>query len=261
MRKIQSKFKKNVINTMIGSLVPIIVLVFWQIGINSGYLPKSIIASPLKVLSNFFILILDNTLLFNILQSLHRIIPGFIIGSLLGIILGILTSSVDIFKKLLNPFLLVLIPVPPLAWIPMLIIFFGTDDGVKIALISTGCLGTLFLATSHGVNITEKKYHELIKIYKKNWFESVWQIFLPSASPQIFSSLRVAMALSWTLLMASEMIKSSSGIGWFINDARNFSRPDDLIVAIITVVILGKMSDSLILFLDKKINSWREINN
>lgn len=252
---------KKKINTRViikGAVAPLIIILLWQIGTTVGFLPKSIIAPPLPAFANFFKLLFNGDFLSNFLISSKRLFGGFIIGSALGITVGLIVGYKKKVAQFLEPLLLILIPVPPLAWIPLLIIFFGTDDGVKISLISCGCFATMFLSTSLGVKGIDKRFVDVCKIYEKSDYEIIKKVVLPFSLPIIFSSLRVAMALSWTLLMASEMIKSSSGLGWFINDSRNFSRADDLVAGIMIVGLLGKLTDYAVVKLGKHLTRWQD---
>lgn len=241
-----------------GAVAPLIIILLWQFGTTVGFLPQSIIASPLSAFENFFKLLFNGDFLFHFLTSSKRVFAGFMVGCSLGIVLGLIVGYKKNAAQFLEPLFLILIPVPPLAWIPLLIVFFGADDGVKISLISCGCFATMFLSTSLGVKGIDKRYLDVCAIYKKSDFEVIKKVVLPFSLPIIFSSLRVAMALSWTLLMAGEMIKSSSGIGWFINDSRNFSRADDLMAGIMIVGLLGKLTDLAIVELGKYLTRWQD---
>lgn len=253
IRKIQSKL----IAFVLGIILPIGLILLWNWGVKIEVLPPSLIASPDKVWSKFKTLIGDDVLLHNVRVSLFRLFAGFLLGSFFGIALGILVGVSKLASRIFEPLLLILIPVPPLAWIPLLIIAFGIDQGSKIALLSIGSFCTLFLTTSYSVKATDKNLIELINLYSKEWFVKLFRIILPSSASNIIGSLRVAMALSWTLLMASEMIASSAGLGWFIWDSRNFSRPDDMIVGMISVGILGLFTDRILLWLGKYFSRWK----
>lgn len=253
IKKIQSKL----IAFALGIILPIIILLLWNWGVKTEVLPPSLIASPEKVWSKFKTLIGDDVLLNNARVSLFRLFAGFLLGSFFGIALGVLVGVSKLASRIFEPLFLILIPVPPLAWIPLLIIAFGIDQGAKIALLSIGSFCTLFLTTSYSVKATDKNLIELSKLYSKEWYVKLFRIILPSSASSIIGSLRVAMALSWTLLMASEMIASSAGLGWFIWDSRNFSRPDDMIVGMISVGILGLFTDRILLLFGKYFSRWK----
>ncbi len=243
---------------MIGLTLPVLLVFLWKWGVDTKVLPPTLIASPEEVWRKFGVLIEKGVLLNNAKVSLFRLFAGFLLGSFIGISLGIIVGGSKVASKFFEPLLLVLIPVPPLAWIPLLIIAFGIDQGSKIALIAIGSFCTLFLTTSFSVKSTDKNLLELSKLYSKGWYVKLFKITLPYSSSIIFGSLRVAMALSWTLLMAGEMIASSAGLGWFIWDSRSFSRSADMIVGIFTVGIFGWATDRIIVWTGNYVNRWKE---
>lgn len=247
----------NVKAIIFSLIIPIIIISLWELAIRTGYFPNSLIATPTQVMKNLFVMLFDLEIVGHAWASLKRLFLGFTLGVSLGVSLGVLVGYSRLGARLLEPTLLALIPVPPIAWIPLLIIFFGIGEASKIGLIAIGGFVTLFLQTAFGVRSTSKDIMEVAYVYKKNFISILFKILLPSALPNIFSSMRVAMALSWTLLMASEMIASSKGLGWLIWDSRNFSRPDDMIVGMIVVGILGKATDYLIVILEKRYSKWR----
>ena len=251
------KIKDRLYTFAIGVILPVLLIFLWNWGVKTEVLPPSLIASPAKVWNKFIYLISDNVLIYNAQVSLFRLFIGFVFGCFVGISLGVIVGVSKVTSKFLEPLLLVLIPVPPLAWIPLLIIAFGIDQGAKIALLSIGSFCTLFLTTSFSVKATDKNLIELSKLYSKEWFVKLFKIILPFSASSIIGSLRVAMALSWTLLMASEMIASSAGLGWFIWDSRNFSRADDMIVGMLTVGILGWFTDRIIVWAGNYFNRWK----
>lgn len=251
------KITNKLVAFTLGIILPIVIILLWSWGVKTEVLPPSLIASPDKVWSKLKLLIGDDIILNNARVSLFRLFSGFLLGSLFGIILGVLVGVSKFASRTFEPLLLILIPVPPLAWIPLLIIAFGIDQGSKIALISIGSFCTLFLTTSYSIKATDKNLIELNRLYSKEWFVKLFRIILPSSASNIIGSLRVAMALSWTLLMASEMIAASAGLGWFIWDSRNFSRADDMIVGMISVGILGWFTDRLLLWLGNYISRWK----
>lgn len=243
---------------LLGTFVPCILLLIWELAVRYGLVPNTLIASPSQVVSKFIKMVLDGRLFIHSLVSLWRLFSGFIIGTTLGIVLGTIVGYSKLGARLLEPSILSLIPVPPIAWIPILIILFGIGEISKISLISIGSFCTLFIHTAYGIRAADKKLVEVGRVLEKKTNAMLQKILIPSAIPSILSSMRVAMALSWTLLMASEIIASSRGIGWLIWNARNFSRADDMIVGMIAVGILGKITDSMLVGLEKYLTRWRQ---
>ncbi len=150
-----------------------------------------------------------------------------------------------------------LAPIPPIVWIPLLIIFFGIGEMSKIVLLMVASFFVLFINTVHGIRSVDKKLVEVANIYKKSNYFLITKILIPSALSNIFLGLRLALGLSWILLIAAEVVASSKGLGWLIWDSRNFSRPDDMFVGIITIGILGKITDQILIKAEKHFTSWK----
>ena len=116
----------------------------------------------------------------------------------------------------------------------------------------------VFVSTVQGIRGTDQKLVEVVQLYEKSHSDLTLMVLLPSAAPSIFTGMRVALGLSWVLLIAAEVIASSEGVGWLIWDARNFSRPDDMLVGMATVGILGKLSDAAMARLEKYTLRWHQ---
>jgi len=222
-----------------------------------GLLPRTLIAAPSEVVTRFVAMVSDGTLGHHCLVSLRRLILGFGIGISLGVAFGALVGTDRLFSRLLEPTILTLIPVPPIAWIPLLIIFFGIGETSKVLLIAVGSFCTLFIHTAYAVRSTDSHLVELAHVLGKPSREIAVRVLLPSSVPAILAASRVALALSWTLLICAEVIASSSGLGWLIWDARNFSRPDDMLVGMVTVAGLGKATDAGLELLERRLTVWR----
>jgi sulfonate transport system permease protein len=232
-------------------------LIVWEFAVDYGWVPRSLIAGPIAVSQRFLEMAGDGTLARHIGVSVRRLVLGFGLGSTLGILFGVLVAFRPTAARFFEPTVLSLIPIPPIAWIPLLIILLGIGEASKVALISIGSFCTLFLQSAYGIRTGDKMLVEMALALNKDDSDLLWRVLFPSALPGILSSMRVALALSWTLLIASEVIASSSGLGWLIWNARNFSRPNDMFVGMATVGLLGKFSDWGLVVLEAKLTRWR----
>ncbi len=242
---------------MIGLIVPACLLVLWELSVIHGWLPRTLIASPSEILIDYWAFLKDGTLLKHAGASLFRLLTGFVSGSLLGLIFGIGVGLSKTLNKLLSPLFQFLAPIPPIVWIPLLIIFFGIGEISKIVLLMVASFFVLFINTVHGIRSVDKKLIEVANLYKKSNYFLIKKILIPSALSHIFLGLRLALGLSWILLIATEVVASSKGLGWLIWDSRSFSRPDDMFVGIITIGILGKITDQILIKLEAYFTSWK----
>lgn len=202
-------------------------------------------------------MLLSFELLEHSLISFWRVLAGFFIGTILGLLVGVLVGTAKLFERLFGPTLQTLAPIPPPAWIPLLIILFGIGEASKIALVALGTFFVIFINTVQGIRSADQKLVEVAEMYQKDKITLIISILIPSALPSILTGTRVALALSWILLIASEVIASSKGLGWLMWDARNFSRPAEMLVGMVAVGILGKLSDMAVVWLEQRLLSWR----
>ncbi len=238
-------------------LVPLLILIIWDAVVRFGLVPNTLVASPLATGKDFWSMLLDGSLAKHTLISLTRLTIGFALGTVTGIIFGACMATSKLSAKLFEPTISVIAPIPAIAWVPLLIMLFGIGESSKMLLIA---LGTFFIVSTHvtiGIRATSRDLVELAQVFGKNKWDLFCFVLFPSALPEIFVGMRVAMGLSWTLLLVSEIIASSDGLGWLIWDARNFSRPDDLFVGMITVGLLGRLSDKILLAAENFCIRWR----
>lgn len=240
-----------------GILLPLALLGTWSWAVASGRLPSTLIAGPGAVLKSLEVMARDGSLWSNIVASVLRLAIGFGIGTGAGVGVGILVAASTYGRRVLGPTLGALAPVPPLAWGPLLIILLGIGEEPKIALVAIGTFFVVLTGTVEGIRGTERAFLELAEVLGKSRRETLFSILLPSAVPAAFTAMRVALALSWTLLLGAEMIASSRGLGWLLQDARNFSRADDMLAAMIVIGLLGRCSDLVLAWIEKRFTPWR----
>jgi sulfonate transport system permease protein len=237
--------------------LPLLLLVTWDLSVRFNIVPSSLVASPSMTLQDLISMISDGKLAAHCAISLKRLLFGFGIGTSIGIMLGMAIGISRLFAELIEPTIALLAPIPAIAWVPMLIMMLGIGDTAKIALIAFGTVFVVTLHTSHGIRSTGREFVELSEVLGKSKRELLIDVLFPAALPEIFTGMRIAMALSWTLLLVSEIIASSEGLGWLIWDARNFSRPDDLFVGMIAVGVLGRLTDYVLVMLERSSTRWQ----
>lgn len=238
------------------AVVPVALVLAWHVAVETGAVPATLVANPVDSVVRLFELTSDGTIAEHVLASLRRIVIGFSLGSAVGILIGAIIGTSRGGARLLEPTALTLIPVPAVAWIPLLVVLFGIGETSKVALVSIGSATTLILATAAGVRGASRDLVEVANLYEKSRFTLFRTVLLPSAVPGIIASARVAMALSWTLLVAAEVIASANGLGWFIWDSRNFARPASMIAGMMVIGVLGKLTDTALARLGAHLTRW-----
>lgn len=247
-------FAENVLTPV---ALPIVLIAIWQAAVSFEWVPSTLIAAPTAVAINLVHLAISGALPDHVVASLSRLIIGFGIGAASGVLLGSWIGVSRAAQRLVGPTISVLAPIPPTAWIPLLIILFGIHEASKIWLIALGVFFVVTTNTVSGIRHVDLRFVEVARIFEKSRWETLWLVLLPAAMPAILTGLRLALGLSWILLIAAELIAANKGLGWFIYDARNFSRPDDMIAGMVCIGFFGAMSDRLMLILQRNILRWQ----
>ncbi|WP_294703166.1 ABC transporter permease [uncultured Fusobacterium sp.] len=230
----------------------IFILIIWYMGSQLNLWSTFIIPSPEKVIKSFILLLKNGKLLKSVAISLERVILGFgitiLIALPLGIIFGLKPKLYEYFKGIFE----FLRHVPPLALIPMIILWFGIGELSKIIIIILASFFPVFLNSLKGIVSCDEKYIEVGKVFGLSTKRIFTKIILPSAIPDILLGLKLGLGYSWRAIIAAELIASSSGIGYLILDAQQISRSDIVVVGILSVGLLGIFTDYLFsIFINK----------
>ena len=233
------------------------ILATWQGLFHLGYLNPVLLPPPSHVVLAFWELLKSGALPRHIGISILRVLEGFAIAAVLGLGLGVaigLSRTLDRWSDLL---IQVIKPIPPIAWIPLAILWFGIGEQSKVYIIFLGAFFPIIINTIDGIRQTDHKFVEVARILAVPRFKFVRQVVLPGALPAIMTGLRVGLMVAWMCVVAAELIAASSGIGYLIMDARQLSQSDVVLVGMITIGIIGKLMDSLIKRLEKRLIRWK----
>ncbi|MCB4857313.1 ABC transporter permease [Providencia rettgeri] len=188
--------------------------------------------------------------------SLSRVLIAFAIAAIFAFFLGIIMALSLRTNQIFNLTLNAIRQIPPLAWIPLLILWFGIGEVTKIILIIKSAFFPILLSTINGIQTTPMTYIELGNLYQFNIWQKLRKIYIPSLLPNLFTGLRLAMGLSWATVVAAEMIAANSGIGYRINDARIMLDSPVVIVGILVIGIVGLLLDKILLIISYYLLPW-----
>lgn len=244
----------------LGAILPFALLSGWIYVTSTGALSESELPKPLSVYRVIGELLRRGELWWNIGASVQRVLLGYVSGVVLAFTLGSLAGLNRKIHTLLTPLLNAIRAVPSLAWVPLLLIWLGIGETPKIVLIGIGAFFPVFTTVISGVRNVDRALIEVGRAYGLNRFELVLKIYLPAAAPQIFSGLRLGLAQSWLFLVAAELIASSRGLGFLLVDSQSSARTDIVIFAIVTLALLGKLSDFVLAKIEKRALAWNFIH-
>lgn len=241
-----------------GSLPPVIVLLSWQIASMQGLVTEQLFPAPLSIIDEFFHLIGTGELLLHLKVSLLRACLGFLIGGGTGLLLGILVGMFRKAEETLDPSIQMLRTIPLLAVTPLFILWFGFGELSKVLLISLGAFFPMYVNTFLGVRNLDSKLYEVSKVMEFSRLKQVTRLVLPSALPNILLGLRLSLSVAWLCLVVAELMGAEAGVGFLIQDARSFMRTDVVFVGIAIFAIVGKLSDSIVKWLENRLLRWRD---
>ncbi|MCA3147549.1 MAG: aliphatic sulfonate ABC transporter permease SsuC [Burkholderiales bacterium] len=237
-------------------LVPLLLLAVWQLSAQSGWLSTRVLPAPLDVLKATTRLALSGELLTHVKISAGRALAGFAIGGGTGLVLGLLTGSVRWAETLLDTTLQMIRNIPPLALIPLVILWFGIDEAAKLFLVSIGVFFPIYINTFHGIRSVDKGLIEMGRSYGLRGWPLYKEIILPGALPSILVGVRFSLGLMWVLLIVAETISAQAGIGYMTMNAREFLQTDIVLVGILLYAFLGKLADVLAKTLERYWLRW-----
>ncbi|EJT01879.1 nitrate ABC transporter permease [Rhizobium sp. CCGE 510] len=253
-------------NVVPPAVVLALILLVWQALCSS---PDASLPSPHRVWQESYDLIAhpffnngsqDIGLGWRVLVSLQRVLYGFGLAGVTGVIVGAIIGQSVWAMRGLDPIFQVLRTVPPLAWLPLSLAAFQDSNPSAIFVIFITSIWPVIINTAVGVRNIPQDYRNVAEVLRLNQFEFFWKIMLPSAAPYIFTGLRIGVGLSWLAIVAAEMLTGGVGIGFFIWDAWNSSRLPDIIVALAYIGVVGFALDKLVAGLGKLITRGATAN-
>lgn len=236
--------------------VPLAVLAAWEAASQAGWLSTRILPQPSAVLAAGATLAASGELWLHVRVSALRALTGFAIGGGLGLALGLLTGVSRQAELLLDTSLQMIRNIPPLALIPLVILWFGIDEAAKLFLISIGVFFSVYINTFHGIRSVDRGLLEMGRSYGLAGWSLYREVILPGALPSILVGVRYALGFMWVILIVAETISAQSGIGYMTMNAREFLQTDVVLLGILLYAALGKLADSAARLLERRWLRW-----
>ena len=232
-----------------------IVLLWWLVA-SSGAVSQDLFPTPGMVIAAAMELYRDGVLISDLKISLTRAAVGFTIGSTLGVLVGLLTARVALVSAALEPFLTLLRPIPAIALVPIAIVWFGIGEGSKYFVIPYTVFLAVWLNTHHGALHVAGTYIRAARSLGATRLREFFEVIVPAAAPHIVVGLRLGAALAFLSLVAAELSGASAGIGFRLQDARQFIRTDRMFVGLIELGVLGALLDMVFVYVSNRLVHW-----
>lgn len=243
---------------LVGWIIPILFLIGWQVTTSLEIVSTQLVPSPLTVLTSFIELVVSGELFYHMQGSLARALTGLIIGGGIGFLLGITNGLSKFSYAFTDTSLQMVRNIPNLALVPLVIIWFGIDEGAKIFLVAIGVMFPIYINTLHGIRNIDHGLIEMGRMYGLKGWQLFKQILLPGALPSIFVGLRYSLGVMWMTLIVAETIATTRGVGYLAMTAQQFMQSDIIIITIILYALFGKLADVLARWGEKKALRWHK---
>ena len=231
-------------------------LVLWEAIAASGWLPAMSFPRMSVILQTLWALIASGELLRELEPSMLRMFAGYAVGAALGVLVGLLMGNFRTMYNLLEPITEFLRPIPSPAYIPIVILFLGIDDEMKIFMIAFAAFFPVLLNTYSGVRSVDPVQLQTARTFGVTGNRLLWKIILPASSPYIFTGLRISLAVALIVMVISEMVAASSGIGYFILGAQRSFKIREMFAGVITLALVGYALNRAFLFVEAKVLAW-----
>ncbi len=245
-------------NAIKGLYIPTVFFVGWAVGSYFSWWNSYIIPPPAEVGAAFFAAVTDGTLAKHLIVSIYRVFSGFGAAVLLAFPAAVLLGMNKHWTPYVHTSLECVRHIPPLATIPILILWFGIGELPKLLIVIMATFFPIFFNTLHGVGSCDVKWVEVGKSFGLNRWAILRYVVLPASLPSILVGMRLGLGYSWRALVGAELIAASSGIGYMILDAEQLSRPDIVIIGILTIGVMGTLIDWSFFHLATKLVPWKE---
>lgn len=272
-------------DTLLGLIVPVVLIAAWQavcgvdlkpLGIDLAW-PSLIdprkLPSPAAVAIRWWLYLmpqqpfdpkadfwptwaLSGELIHDAMGSLYRVLAGFAVGAGMALPLGLTMGASPRMYALFNPLLQVLRPIPPIAYIPLSILWFGLGDPPAIFLIALGAFFPVLINTITGVRAVDSIYLRAARNLGASNFTIFRRVILPAATPYILSGTRIGIGTAFIVVIVAEMIAVSNGLGFRINEAREYFWSDKIIAGMFSIGLIGLAIDTLVERLNSHLLRW-----
>jgi len=236
---------------------PVLLLAAWEFSSRTGLIPPRTLAAPSTVIATLGTMILNGELGYNLAVSLGRAAIGLAIGVSVGVALGLAAGLSRSGEAMVDPLMQIKRTIPVLALTPLFIVWFGIGETPKIALIAFATLFPVYLNLYQGIRGVDVRLVEAARSFGLGRAQLITQVILPGALPSLLTGLRYALSIAVLVLVIAEQINASAGLGFLVNNARDFLRTDIIVVCLMIYALLGLSADWAVRLIERRTLAWR----
>ncbi|MET3110635.1 sulfonate transport system permease protein [Salinicoccus halitifaciens] len=250
--------KSRVQTVILGSILPIILIIAWELLSRAEVFPSYQLPAPTVILDTIAGLAADGSLWGHVGITLYRVLIGFLIGTAFAVILGSIVGFYKKAEQLFDPMIQAFRSIPSLAWVPLFILWMGIGEPSKVTMIAVGVFFPVYLNVVSGINGVDRKLIEVGKMYGLNTFELIRRVILPASLPSFLTGIRSGLGLGWMFVVAAELMGASSGLGYLLVLGQNTLSPETILASIILFAVVGKSTDWLLKIVEQKSLHWQD---
>jgi len=259
-RRRKTKYQ-NIMLSIIGFLG---FLIIWQLIVMFKVVDTKYLTSPIEVANLFLVKLTDSrpegaTLLAHISSSLTIVLSGFGLAVLIGVPLGLFMGWYKRFDSFIRPLFEVIRPIPPVAWIPLMIVWLGIGLRAKALIVFLAAFVPCVINSHTGIRQTSEVLINVAKTCGASNFTIFRKVGIPSSMTMVLAGIKVAIGNAWATLVAAEMLAASSGLGYMILMGRQFGRVDLVILGIVVIGAIGTVLASLLNVIENNVLRWRKV--
>ncbi|MCR4600485.1 MAG: ABC transporter permease [Clostridia bacterium] len=240
----------------------IMFFVIWQIyavlNAKMGWINEAFLPAPTEVLVTFQKFFEEGTLFDHIGISMIRILKGFFVGSIVGVVVGYIMAKLPVFESILQPVINILGAIPPYAFMPLLIIWFGVGEFAKIVMIVLATFIPVLASTIQGVKSIDPLHIRSARTLGCNELQLFHHVIVKTSLPYIMAGMKTSISLCFSALVVAEMIGSDTGLGFIIVDGRNWFKVANMFMAMTSIAILQTVFQTILTMIERKLFKWKK---
>ncbi len=249
-------------STLISVVTVVALFALWWVATHFGWIRDLFLPTPEKIITSFG----DawhgdiqggKPLSEHFWWSLYRVFAAFVLACVTAVPVGIAMGVSRIARGIFDPPIEFYRPLPPLAYLPLIVIWFGIEETAKIVLIYLACFAPLAMAARAGVrSVAIEQINAAYSMGASKW-QVIWHVVIPAAMPEILTGMRIAIGFGWTTLVAAEMVAATAGLGQMVLNASNFLRTDVVIMGIVVIGVVAYLFDLLMRYVERWLVPWK----
>lgn len=243
---------------LLGALSVITVFVVYALITNRPDNNPALLPPISDVINSFYVNLTTGSLLTALGASLFRISMGFLIGTTLALILGCLIGWYKLVEYLFDPLIEAVRPIPPLAYIPIIIIWFGIEEFSRVLIITIACFMVCVVNVIAGMKNVPQVYVDAAATMGASRFQVFRTVAIPAATPFIITGYRIALAAAWTTLVASELLAAQNGLGFLLQEGRRYFLTDQVMMIIVIIGFCAFIMDRIFRKIQARLMVWSE---